>query len=295
MESQEQRPPSAATPPELQLRWWQRLGVKVLVVSAVITFGLVALFVLFTLRQQQRYMTQEVLRGAAQFSDTIKASTYHFMLADERESAYRTMEIDRAPRGHRARCGCSTRRGGSPSRPTSARLAGWWTSGPRPATSATPPGQPLVRLNIPSRSRIFAQNGHRVLAMITPIYNEPSCSTAACHAHPTRAAGARRRGRGDVAQGRGRGGGRRCAAQHAAAGGARRAGSRGPAVALFRPLATSSRPLGDLVAATEPHRAAATSTMRVAVRRTDEIGVLAGSFNAMTASLRQARGELAAS
>lgn len=34
-------------------------------------------------------------------------------------------------------------------------------------------------------TRIFQSSGdHRILGMITPIRNEPSCSTAACHAHP---------------------------------------------------------------------------------------------------------------
>jgi two-component system NtrC family sensor kinase len=43
---------------------------------------------------------------------------------------------------------------------------------------------PLVKLNGPDRSRtLAAKDGHRILATIEPIYNEPSCSTAACHAH----------------------------------------------------------------------------------------------------------------
>src|SRR5271167_247945 len=44
--------------------------------------------------------------------------------------------------------------------------------------------QPLTKLNRPDRFRIFKPNGHRVLGIITPIENQPSCSTAACHAHP---------------------------------------------------------------------------------------------------------------
>ena len=45
-------------------------------------------------------------------------------------------------------------------------------------------GQPLVAPTTSARSRLFATNGHRVLGMVTPIYNEPACATAACHAHP---------------------------------------------------------------------------------------------------------------
>jgi len=45
--------------------------------------------------------------------------------------------------------------------------------------------QPLARLNRPDRFRIYRNGGgHRVLGIITPIENRPSCSNAACHAHP---------------------------------------------------------------------------------------------------------------
>jgi two-component system NtrC family sensor kinase len=46
-------------------------------------------------------------------------------------------------------------------------------------------GQPIVRLAVPSRSRIYrARNGHRILGMVTPIYNESGCSAGTCHVHP---------------------------------------------------------------------------------------------------------------
>src|ERR1017187_5416237 len=45
--------------------------------------------------------------------------------------------------------------------------------------------QPLARLNRPDRFRIYRNGGgHRVLGIITPIENQPSCSNADCHAHP---------------------------------------------------------------------------------------------------------------
>jgi two-component system NtrC family sensor kinase len=43
--------------------------------------------------------------------------------------------------------------------------------------------KPLERLDTPERSRMFRSNGHRLLGMITPIYNEPDCYNAACHYH----------------------------------------------------------------------------------------------------------------
>ncbi len=47
-------------------------------------------------------------------------------------------------------------------------------------------GEPLEHLPGKNRSRVFTslKKKHRVLATISPIYNEPSCSTAKCHVHP---------------------------------------------------------------------------------------------------------------
>jgi two-component system, NtrC family, sensor kinase len=44
--------------------------------------------------------------------------------------------------------------------------------------------QPLARLTRPDRMRIYTINGERILGLINPIENEPSCYNAACHAHP---------------------------------------------------------------------------------------------------------------
>jgi len=45
--------------------------------------------------------------------------------------------------------------------------------------------QPLLHVDVSSRTRIFRlPDGNRVMGMVTPIYNERSCSQAGCHAHP---------------------------------------------------------------------------------------------------------------
>jgi histidine kinase len=44
---------------------------------------------------------------------------------------------------------------------------------------------PLEELDIASRTRIFdSRSGFRLIGIISPIYNEPSCSTDQCHVHP---------------------------------------------------------------------------------------------------------------
>ncbi|HEX5130920.1 MAG TPA: ATP-binding protein [Candidatus Krumholzibacteria bacterium] len=44
--------------------------------------------------------------------------------------------------------------------------------------------RPLVRLDGQDRTRVFQSNGERVLGVIAPLHNEPSCSNSSCHAHP---------------------------------------------------------------------------------------------------------------
>ncbi|MGE4293254.1 MAG: ATP-binding protein [Desulfovibrio sp.] len=43
---------------------------------------------------------------------------------------------------------------------------------------------PLVDLDVHDRSRVVELDGHRALAVMTPVYNEPGCSPGPCHFHP---------------------------------------------------------------------------------------------------------------
>jgi two-component system NtrC family sensor kinase len=279
--------PPRAPAPLLGVQWWNRLGVKATAVIILVTVGCGSALLVMGIRAQQRYLTAEVVRGAAQFSDTIKASTYHFMLADERMGAYRTMEMIGHLQGieqvrmlnKEGRVTFST------DRSEIGRLVDKRAEACYACHAA---GQPLVRLNVPSRSRIFPRNGHRVLAMITPIYNEPSCSAAACHEHsPDKQV----LGVVDIAM-------------------SLETEDRSVAALTARTTLFASlgivllggtvglfvrgyviRPLNELMAATE-RIARGDLAHRVSMQRTDEPGRLAASFNEMTASLQAARGDL---
>lgn len=283
-QTQPEEPP--ATPP-LRVQWWNRLGVHAAAVIALVTLVCGAALVVTSLRTQQAYLTAEVVRGAAQFSDTIKASTYHFMLSDERTGAYRTMELIGRLRGieqvrmlnKEGRVTFST------DRSEEGRLVDKRAEACYACHAA---GQPLVRLNVPSRSRIFTRNNHRVLAMITPIYNEPSCSSAACHEHP---ADKQVLGVVDIAMSLEE-------EDHAVAALGRRTTVFSVIGILLLALAVGLfvrghviRPLGEIVAATE-RVGQGDLDHPIRMRRTDEIGRLAASFNEMTTSLGQAHADL---
>jgi two-component system NtrC family sensor kinase len=124
--------------------------------------------------------------------------------------------------------------------------------------------------------------------MITPIYNEASCSTAACHQHPP---DKQVLGVVDIAMS--------LEDEDRAVAALGRTTTLWSMFGVLMLAATVwwfvrgyvIRPVGEILAATE--RVAQGDLERsVRMRRTDEIGRLGASFNDMTASLQQARAEL---
>jgi two-component system, NtrC family, sensor kinase len=269
------------------VQWWNRLGVKASAVITVVTAVCVTAFVGLNLRAQRDYLTAEVVRGAAHFSDTIKASTYHYMLSDERLGAYRTMDMIGRLKGiEQVRM---LNKDGRVTFSTDRREIGRLVDKSAEACYAChAAGQPLVRLNVPSRSRIYERNGHRILGLITPIYNEASCSAAVCHEHPSEK---QVLGVVDIAMSLED-------EDHAVAALARRtvlfAALGVFVIALSVALFVRGyvlRPVGEMVAATD-RVARGDLEHRLEVERTDELGELGNSFNAMTASLGEARADL---
>ena len=165
----------------LRLPWWDRLGFKLTAVIAVVTLLATAGFVVVALRAQHEYLTREALNGVARFGDTIRASTYHSMLSNQRAAAYQTMDALGQLEGiegvrllnKEGRITFSTDR---------SEIGQFVDKRAEACYGCHAAGQPLVRLALPSRARFFERGEHRVLAMVTPIYNEAGCS--ACHRPP---------------------------------------------------------------------------------------------------------------
>jgi len=137
-------------------------------------------------------------------------------------------------------------------------------------------------------SRTFAaSDGHRVMGLITPIRNEPQCADADCHAHP---ASRTILGVLDVKVSLAQADERLADARRALL-------SASVAAALLVGLISGGfiwlvvrRPVSRL---TEGMRMVASGelTMRLPASSRDELGALAGTFNAMTQDLARARAE----
>jgi two-component system NtrC family sensor kinase len=134
-------------------------------------------------RMQERQLLDTMVLGADQLSRGIASSTWHAMLADNRESAYQVMQTIAQKQGI-SRIQIFNKEG-RVMFTTSPSAVSQVDKNAEACFLCHASQQPLVKVDVPSRSRIFrAPDGGRRLAMVTPIYNEPSCSQAECHAHP---------------------------------------------------------------------------------------------------------------
>jgi two-component system NtrC family sensor kinase len=268
---------------------WNRLSVKL--IAAVGGVALVAVGVLawMNIRAQRAHLMGEVVQGASRFSDTVRQSTRHAMLQNQWNMAYRIMDAIGSQEGvTRVRI---FNKEGQILFSTDRSEAGKNVDKRAESCYACHAAErPLERLQLPQRTRVFrAPSGERVLGMITPIYNEPVCSQAACHAHPD---DKRVLGVLDVALSL-----QQVDAQVGAASRSTALQTAGFAVLLVVLMAFLMRrqvvlPLADVLEGTRKVTRGDLGH-RIPVRSHDEIGQLAESYNDMTAALQQTSAELA--
>lgn len=134
-------------------------------------------------RIQEEEMLEELVRGAEQLSRSIEGATWNAMLADRREAAYEVMRTIGEKQGiDDIRF---FNKEGEVTFSTDPDTASHVDKNTEACFMCHEREQPLIRVDVPSRSRTFSgPDGGRKLAMVTPIYNEPACSNADCHAHP---------------------------------------------------------------------------------------------------------------
>jgi len=146
----------------------RRLGRKLMLSITVIVIIVAAVSGLVNVKTEEQQLLKTMILGADQLSKGITSATWHAMLDDNREAAYQVMQTIALKQGiDRIRIYNSAGQVmfSTNSEDTRKAAATW------------------LDLNHPVRSSRGA-DGYRRLEMLTPIYNERSCSQAACHAHP---------------------------------------------------------------------------------------------------------------
>jgi two-component system, NtrC family, sensor kinase len=171
-----------------RVRWLHStnsLSAKLTALLLVTMLLIFALLGYLNIRLHRRHLEAATLTSAERMSDVIKRSTTYYMLRNDRDGLYRTIQtIADEPGMAKIRI---FDQGGRISYSTDPREVNHAVDKRAEACyGCHAQSQPLARLNRPDRFRIY-RNGHgeRVLGIITPIENQPACSNAVCHAHPT--------------------------------------------------------------------------------------------------------------
>ena len=150
------------------------------VAASTLVFGLSSYLIL---RGQRAALISQVDHQAHLVSETIKSSTRYAMLLNRREDVHQIIDTIGLP--GRDRPGPDLQQGRSDhllARQVACRASSS-TSKPRPATRVTPPTSRSSGCRGHSARASSPVGGGRQLGIINPIYNEPSCWQASCHAH----------------------------------------------------------------------------------------------------------------
>ena len=166
------------------VRWHKTIQFKIILSVALTTMAVNGFFTYVYLDVQAKTLDATILKSASLMSETIKASIQFDMVRNLKEEAYHIMKSIGSQQGIEkvriyasdGRILFSTHEGEQETMVDKKAEACYGCH----AEAA-----PLEHLTVPSRTRIFPSGkGYRVLGMINPLYNEPNCYTAACHAHP---------------------------------------------------------------------------------------------------------------
>ncbi len=165
-----------------EIPWIHQLSTKLFAMIGLVALGTVGAF-FFAEISVQRHLLSQVVAESDLLSHTIRNALHRAMLQDRRGDAYLIMhDVGRQTGIAMVRM---MDQDGRITFSTEHDEVGRLVDRRAEACSAChADDQPLHRLELQDRSRVFRADGRRVLGIVTPIYNEGACATAACHAHP---------------------------------------------------------------------------------------------------------------
>jgi two-component system, NtrC family, sensor kinase len=161
----------------------RKLGPKLILSLTILIVAISGVSGYLNFRTQKKQLEGTMILGADQLSRSITGATWHAMLDDDRKAAYEIMRVIADKQGiDRIRM---FNREGRMVFSTDAREQPGVTSLSN-EVCASCHGQGLNRNRPSEDSRVryaTSPDGVKTINMVAPIYNEPSCSNASCHAH----------------------------------------------------------------------------------------------------------------
>jgi two-component system NtrC family sensor kinase len=161
-----------------------RIGLKLIIAVGIITIVIVGAFSYFSISAQSDALFSQAEIHASKLSEAIKNSTHTSMLENKKEEIHAIINtVSNEPSIMEIRV---LNKEGVVTFSSRKDLIGKLVD--KRAESCYvchTENQPLEKLSMNERMRVYriSPDSSRILAVINPVYNEPSCYQAACHAH----------------------------------------------------------------------------------------------------------------
>ena len=162
-----------------------RIGTRLILGAGLVSAAVIGVMAALVVRIHTAQLVAERTRSASQLSETIKESTHFDMLENRRESLHRQIRaMGSLSQDGIRKVRLFNKEGRIMFSSDAAEIGTTLDTKAEACFACHTEGRPLERLDMDARSRVFpGGDGTRVLGIISPIYNQPSCATAACHAH----------------------------------------------------------------------------------------------------------------
>ncbi len=168
-------------------RHWQIKHSLTAKLNMLLLGAMLAIFALLgylNVRLHRHHLEQYTLLSAERISDVVRRGTTDYMLRNDREGLYRSIKT-MADEPGMEKIRIFDQEGRITYTTNAAEQNHVVDKTAEACYACHAQSQPLTRVNRPDRFRIYRNaSGMRILGIITPIENQPSCSNAACHAHP---------------------------------------------------------------------------------------------------------------
>jgi|SRR6056297_276032 len=159
-----------------------RLAIRYTFISSCILLVIMLTSSYFHITKVQKIFAETAIHDADALADLILRNSYHLMLENDRQNLQLMMEeVGGSQRISRARI---LGREGVVSFSTNADEVGSVLIMQDESCAFCHISGSEALVNVPVQDRTRTLSGYQYMSVTRGIYNEPSCSTAACHAHP---------------------------------------------------------------------------------------------------------------
>jgi len=162
----------------------RRLASKLIFAVGLTLLVMISTWAYFNINYQKKKLMENIIAGTDRLTNTIKLGTHYAMMLNSRDDINQIINnIGRQKEIETIRIYNKQGQIKFSNQPLEIETTTQIKDEACYVCHRTDP--PLSELGLAGRTRIFASaQGYHLLGIISPIYNEPGCSTDTCHVHP---------------------------------------------------------------------------------------------------------------